>query len=75
MHGGGPSGLGGFDGFGGVGGVPRLEGELPPGAAPDGPRRGRWFGDEGPLRGRRGTAILLGVLVLLVLLFALTVAL
>ena len=55
-----------------IGGPPGL---FPVGGARHGPRRGRWFGDDGPLRGLRGTAILLGLMALVVLFLVLTPAL
>ena len=70
MHGGGG---GGFGGWGGDGLNPKSP--FPPGFAPDGPLRGRWFGEQGPLRGRRGTMMLLVVLALVGLLLGLSFAL
>ena len=67
MHGGGGSGLGGWSG----GGVDPKN-LFPAGSSPDGPRRGRWFGDQGAFRGRRGTAMLLGLMVLVALLLVLS---
>ena len=70
MRGVGGGGLGGWHG----GGL-HPKNMFRPGSSPDGPRRGRWFGDEGLLRGGRGTLLLLGVPVLVVVLLALSFAL
>lgn len=63
-------------GVGVPGGVPGHGGGhrlLPIGAAkPDGPRNGRWFGDQGPLGGHQGSMVLLGLLVVILLVLALT---